>query len=290
MRRLRAFTLVELLVVIAIIAVLLAVLLPSFRHAKELAKRMRCGHNLRTIGASMKIYADTYDGKLPNLESRIGTSTERLDHPYWICRDFTSTDPKQWKTIFGFGCLSLTQTRLVDNPLIFYCPADDLWKDIFKAYATPAPWGTAASHPDDPRYTETGSAQDIIRVTYVYYPETRERINLARFSALGGYGTGSTYEVDCPEIALNIADLDSSKAMSADNGGHALGGTTKATDDPEMNKGHNAVFGDGHVTFQRAPMRVLGNGQEVLMHIRQEAVEGSTPENNVAYFMSHLQP
>lgn len=290
MNRKRAFTLVELLVVIAIIAVLLAVLIPGIRHTKELAKRMRCASNFRTIGTAMKLYSDTFDGKLPNLESNIGTDKERLDHPYWICRDFVSgSNPTQWKTIFGFGCLSLPQSRVIDNPVIFYCPADDLWRDIFRAYSTPGPWGTAESHPGDPRYQENGSAADIIRVTYVYYPQTRKRIDLNRYSYLGGAGLGSTYEVGCSEIALKTAEMDPSKAMSADNGGHALGGTTKATDNPEANKGHNAVFGDGHVNFQRPPTRIVA-GREVPMHIRQEGVESASPENNLAYFMSQLQP
>jgi prepilin-type N-terminal cleavage/methylation domain-containing protein len=295
MKKQKAFTLVELLVVIAIIAVLLSILIPGLRHVKEVAKRVRCANNgLRTIGMAMKFYGDTYDGKLPNLESSIGTAVERLDHPYWICRDFTTdaAGNKKWKTVFGFGCLSLSSAKLIDNPVIFYCPADDLWKDIYNSYATPAPWGTAASHPNDPRYlvSANGSnAQDIIRVTYIYYPETKKSINLARLSALGGAGTGSTYEENCPEIALKVADMDSSKAISCDNGGHALGGTTKATDSPELNKGHNALFGDGHVVFQRAPTRVLGDGSIAVTHIRQEA-EGASAVNNVAYFMSHLQP
>jgi prepilin-type N-terminal cleavage/methylation domain-containing protein/prepilin-type processing-associated H-X9-DG protein len=290
--RRRAFTLVELLIVVAIIAVVLAVLLPSLRHVKELGKRVRCATNLRSIGTAIKLYADYFDGALPNLESNIGTPKERLDHPYWICRDFVSgVEPRQWKTIFGFGCLSLTNTRLIETPLLFYCPADDLWREIYRAYATPYGWGAAKSTPDDPRYSQAdnpNNAQDIIRVTYVYYPETRWVINAGRLAYLGGAGTGSTYEENCPEIALKAADLDPSKAMSADNGGHALGGTTKATDNPEINKGHNVLFGDGHVNFQRAPTRVIGN-MSVVTHIRQEG-EGAKPENSVPYFMSRMQP
>jgi prepilin-type N-terminal cleavage/methylation domain-containing protein len=292
MRKSKAFTLVELLVVIAIIAVLLSILLPSLRHVKELAKRVRCANNLRTIGATMKLYADDWGGDLPNLESSIGTATERLDHPYWICRDFVAgSDPKRWKTIYGFGCMALGPDKLIDNPVIFYCPADDMWKDIYNAYALPSGWGTAKSTPNDPRYSiadNASNAQDIIRVTYIYFPQGRKRIDSARLAALGGPGTGSTYEVGCPEIALKISDVDSSKAMSCDNGGHSLGGTTKAIDSPEANKGHNAVFGDGHVNFQPPPMRLSGGTMQP-MHIRQEA-EGGNSMNNVAYFMSHLQP
>jgi prepilin-type N-terminal cleavage/methylation domain-containing protein/prepilin-type processing-associated H-X9-DG protein len=286
MRRIRAFTLVELLVVIAIIAVLLGVLMPSLRHAKELAKRMRCGSNLRTIGTAMKLYGDTSDGRLPNLELNVGKPNERTVHPYWLCRDFTASTPPKWANIYGLGCLSLTSAKQIDNPVVFYCPADDLWKDVYRAYSTPSGWGAAENH-FDPRYTNAGDASAIIRSTYVYYPETRKRMTTARATELGGLDYGM-YEADCPEIALKVADLDPSKAMSADNGGHSLGDSTRATDNPEANKGHNAVFGDGHVSFQRAPTRVV-NGQEVVMHIRTET-EGGGLENSLSYFMSRLQP
>jgi prepilin-type N-terminal cleavage/methylation domain-containing protein len=288
MRIRKAFTLVELLVVIAIIAVLLSILIGSLRHVKELGKRMRCANNARSLGMAVKLYADNFDGKLPNLESAVGTPDERIDHPYWICRDFTGDTPRQWRTVFGFGCLCLRQTKLIDNPIMFYCPADDLWNDIYNAYAQPSGWGAAKSTPNDPRYlvsANPSNAQDIIRITYVYYPETKKRLTVL---PAGGAGTGSTYEVGYPGVALRITDLDSSKAMSCDNGGHSLGGTTKATDDPEINKGYNAVFGDGHVNFQPAPTRFDGVTMQSV-HIRQEA-EGGSLMNSVPYFMSNLKP
>ena len=61
----RGFTLIELLVVIAIIAILMGVLFPVFRKAKEQGKDIVCRNNMRQIGLAAGFYAEHYDLQIP---------------------------------------------------------------------------------------------------------------------------------------------------------------------------------------------------------------------------------
>lgn len=76
MLRQRGFTLMELLVVIAIISILAAMLLPGLVRAREAARRVNCGNNLRQMSLSMKMYADESGGEYPPLQRYVGDACE----------------------------------------------------------------------------------------------------------------------------------------------------------------------------------------------------------------------
>jgi len=61
----RAFTLIELLVVIAIISLLISILMPSLRQAKELARLSVCMGNLRSMGLALQMYTNEYEETMP---------------------------------------------------------------------------------------------------------------------------------------------------------------------------------------------------------------------------------
>jgi len=65
MFRRSGFTLIELLVVIAIIALLVSILLPSLKQAKEQAKTVMCQSNERSIYGGMSLYAEDWEGIIP---------------------------------------------------------------------------------------------------------------------------------------------------------------------------------------------------------------------------------
>jgi prepilin-type processing-associated H-X9-DG protein len=73
------FTLVELVVVIGVIALLVALIFPTFQSVRRAANRASCASSLRQMGIAFEAYANTYRGKLPAAVHCVGNV--RLPRP-----------------------------------------------------------------------------------------------------------------------------------------------------------------------------------------------------------------
>jgi prepilin-type N-terminal cleavage/methylation domain-containing protein len=79
---LRGFTLIELLVVVSIIALLISILLPALRQARDQAKAAVCLNNLKQYGNAISVYSSEHGGDfLPPHHAQ--TIVEDYVAPWW---------------------------------------------------------------------------------------------------------------------------------------------------------------------------------------------------------------
>jgi len=128
--RKNGFTLMELLVVIAIIALLVAILLPSLKQAKELARRTSCSANLYAIGRSVHLYAAKNRTMLPCSGAYKDDSTQ-VGYAYNLSitdgslSAFPKSNTRSW--------FLLLRTKFSTKLDYWRCPSDpfvtsELWK------------------------------------------------------------------------------------------------------------------------------------------------------------------
>ncbi len=90
----RAFTLIELLVVISIIAVLISLIMPSLRQAREAAQGTLCAGNIRQQGLALVNYSYEHRGYVCAVPAgSAGTRWMQIASPY-----FNGADPSTYGT------------------------------------------------------------------------------------------------------------------------------------------------------------------------------------------------
>lgn len=122
-RKKSGFTLIELLVVISIIAVLMAIMMPALRVARDQAQRRVCGSNLRQIGIATAVYVNDHNFFWHDYAAgSIHESNYPGDVNYFIrdaSRFMNANMPPQWVNhgkLFSMGYLATAKA--------FYCPTD----------------------------------------------------------------------------------------------------------------------------------------------------------------------
>jgi prepilin-type N-terminal cleavage/methylation domain-containing protein len=151
MRR-RAFTLIELLVVIGIIAVLVGLLLPALRSAREQSLSLQCLSNLRACGQVIYIYANQNKGMLPPTNNQ---AVDKFTQGTQI--KYGSTGTGEQNTGVFYSNMRAAIDQIINKGRapwvpgqayepggvkIFYCPSNYLWDDKPRATANgdPSHW------------------------------------------------------------------------------------------------------------------------------------------------------
>ena len=112
----KAFTLIELLVVIAIIALLMAILMPSLRLARDQARRVHCVSNTKNLSVGWFMYKDENDDKL------VGGHTGVINgQMQWVDVPAQDATVEEKKQALRDGLLFKYVGEEVD---IYHCPAD----------------------------------------------------------------------------------------------------------------------------------------------------------------------
>lgn len=123
--RRKAFTLIELLVVAVIITLLVAILLPSLRQAREQAKQATCGSQLRQISVGLHTYAGENEGAYPYglswPASPYGPPVSGVMNPRGRFTDRASFTYHRGYPAY----IALHKYRQIPDPKVLYCPTQE---------------------------------------------------------------------------------------------------------------------------------------------------------------------
>jgi prepilin-type N-terminal cleavage/methylation domain-containing protein len=111
----KGFTLIELLVVIAIIALLLSIITPALRSAKEQGRKAVCAAHIRSLLTGIYVYAARFDDNIP--------TTVEDNNASWGFVCWQTFYPEEDPVPGWIGLGHLYATDIIDDPEIFYCPS-----------------------------------------------------------------------------------------------------------------------------------------------------------------------
>jgi prepilin-type N-terminal cleavage/methylation domain-containing protein/prepilin-type processing-associated H-X9-DG protein len=139
----QGFTLIELLVVIALIALLMGVLMPALRKAREAARMISCASNQRQVIMALAAYAQNNESRLPPSSADNNGGWHRPNDLNWIQQYWSVrrrlTDAEMESVKDRYHYVGRYLGDILKDGKVFNCPLsgirdDDVWP----------PHGTAA--------------------------------------------------------------------------------------------------------------------------------------------------
>jgi type II secretory pathway pseudopilin PulG len=134
-----AFSLVELLVVVGIIAVLIGILLPTLKRARESANMVACKSNLQQIGQATRMYANANRDHYPD-DWTVGLCVYRRGY-----LEVTPEDKAALPEVYGLPALYAINGFIKTNN-VWICPSA---MEKFKSYKNTYIWTLLSRTPNN---------------------------------------------------------------------------------------------------------------------------------------------
>ncbi len=236
MKKKNAFTLIELLVVIAIIAMLLAVIMPSLQKAKDYARRTLCMSNARQTGVGLKVHSQSNHDELIPVRDQDGKIEETLPQPWEAVVAFSPTYTGSGGKALPMHLGVLYEEKLIENPEVFYCPAQPrnseypipYYYDFYTDNGAKE-WGSFFPIPPD-----AGNGHMWVRTSYNYWTYGKKKM--------------TQLNVSMPLVVDNLQEWE---VVPHRRGriSPSLDATSGVPNPRAVPLGVSALFVDGHVSF-----------------------------------------